>query len=178
MPRPFFIQNSESLAILQIPKSCWPEQVELDVDYVTTQFLFKKKDVKQSKATLSAPLSYSISTVFRVAAQTAGAFNPDVRIQPIHARIEEPHSMSTGSNPLTLSSTPSTTSEQDVHGIPLVESGTALVILVKFSLCSSLSTVSSGPEVISFQDEDGNTELDKAEKQGIIGISRYTRSSH
>jgi len=48
----------------------------IDLSNLNRQFLFKKKDVKQSKA--------------MVAAQTAAPFNPNVRITPIHGNIKEP----------------------------------------------------------------------------------------
>ncbi|KAF9004559.1 hypothetical protein BDQ17DRAFT_1390109 [Cyathus striatus] len=48
----------------------------IDLSNLNRQFLFKKKDVKQSKAL--------------IAAQTAGPFNPNVRITPIHGNIKEP----------------------------------------------------------------------------------------
>lgn len=48
----------------------------IDLSNLNRQFLFRKKDVKQSKAL--------------VAAHTASAFNPHVRINPIHANIKDP----------------------------------------------------------------------------------------
>ncbi|KAF9554803.1 hypothetical protein CPC08DRAFT_712628 [Agrocybe pediades] len=48
----------------------------IDISNLNRQFLFRKKDVKQSKAL--------------VAAQTAAPFNPNVRITPIHDNIKEP----------------------------------------------------------------------------------------
>ena len=48
----------------------------IDLSNLNRQFLFKKKDVKQSKAL--------------IAAQTAAPFNPNVHIHPIHGNIKEP----------------------------------------------------------------------------------------
>ncbi|KZP05062.1 hypothetical protein FIBSPDRAFT_967619 [Athelia psychrophila] len=48
----------------------------IDLSNLNRQFLFKKKDVKQSKAL--------------IAAQTAAPFNPNVRLHPIHGNIKEP----------------------------------------------------------------------------------------
>jgi ubiquitin-like 1-activating enzyme E1 B len=48
----------------------------IDLSNLNRQFLFKKKDVKQSKA--------------MIAAQTAAPFNPNVHIHPIHGNIKEP----------------------------------------------------------------------------------------
>ncbi|KZP02367.1 hypothetical protein FIBSPDRAFT_970087, partial [Athelia psychrophila] len=48
----------------------------IDLSNLNRQFLFKKKDVKQSKAL--------------IAAQTASPFNPNVRLHPIHGNIKEP----------------------------------------------------------------------------------------
>lgn len=47
----------------------------IDLSNLNRQFLFKKKDVKQSKA--------------MIAAQTAAPFNPNVHIHPIHGNIKE-----------------------------------------------------------------------------------------
>ncbi|KAG6371469.1 hypothetical protein JVT61DRAFT_9499 [Boletus reticuloceps] len=83
------------------------------------QFLFRKKDVKQSKA--------------MVAAQTAGAFNPNVRIQPIHANIKESQFDVEWfqSFDIVLNALDNLDARRHVNkmcmaaGIPLVESGTA-----------------------------------------------------
>jgi len=48
----------------------------IDLSNLNRQFLFRKKDVKQSKA--------------MIAAQTAAPFNPNVHIHPIHGNIKEP----------------------------------------------------------------------------------------
>lgn len=48
----------------------------IDLSNLNRQFLFKKKDVKQSKAL--------------IAAQTAAPFNPNVQLTPIHGNIKEP----------------------------------------------------------------------------------------
>ncbi|PFH51632.1 hypothetical protein AMATHDRAFT_74813 [Amanita thiersii Skay4041] len=48
----------------------------IDLSNLNRQFLFRKKDVKQSKAL--------------IAAQTAALFNPNVRITPIHGNVKEP----------------------------------------------------------------------------------------
>jgi ubiquitin-like 1-activating enzyme E1 B len=48
----------------------------IDLSNLNRQFLFKKKDVKQSKAL--------------IAAQAATPFNPNVHIHPIHGNIKGP----------------------------------------------------------------------------------------
>ena len=128
----------------------------IDLSNLNRQFLFKKKDVKQSKAMVSTTLLgssvlCSISSVFQVAAQTAGAFNPNVHIQPIHANIKEPqfdiewfqsfdivlNALDNLGEWIHISTIPhfTTCCKQDARrhvnkmcmaaGIPLVESGTA-----------------------------------------------------
>ncbi|KNZ76000.1 Ubiquitin-activating enzyme E1-like [Termitomyces sp. J132] len=48
----------------------------IDLSNLNRQFLFRKKDVKQSKALVTA--------------QTAASFNPNVSLNPIHGNIKEP----------------------------------------------------------------------------------------
>ena len=67
----------------------------IDLSNLNRQFLFRKKDVKQSKALVSPiDLSYGelgvIYAAYKVAARTAAAFNPNVHISPIHGNIKEP----------------------------------------------------------------------------------------
>ncbi|KAF8550035.1 hypothetical protein OG21DRAFT_1488092 [Imleria badia] len=164
----------------------------IDLSNLNRQFLFKKKDVKQSKA--------------MVAAQTAGAFNPNVRIQPIHANIKEPQFDVEWfqSFDIVLNALDNLDARRHVNkmcmaaGIPLVESGTAGYLgqvqpLLKdrtecfdcipkptpksFPVCTIRSTPSQPIHCIVWaksyllpqlfgEDEDSGTELDEAEKQG------------
>ncbi|KAG6333441.1 hypothetical protein ID866_5643 [Astraeus odoratus] len=91
----------------------------IDLSNLNRQFLFRKKDIKQSKA--------------MVAAHTAGAFNPNVHIQPIHANIKEPQfdiEWFRGFD-IVLNALDNLDARRHVNkmcmaaGIPLVESGTA-----------------------------------------------------
>ncbi|KAI6026545.1 hypothetical protein BKA83DRAFT_4462912 [Pisolithus microcarpus] len=91
----------------------------IDLSNLNRQFLFRKKDIKQSKA--------------MVAAQTAGAFNPNVHIYPIHANIKEPQfdiEWFRGFD-IVLNALDNLDARRHVNkmcmaaGIPLVESGTA-----------------------------------------------------
>ncbi|KAF8418651.1 hypothetical protein L210DRAFT_3578816 [Boletus edulis BED1] len=164
----------------------------VDLSNLNRQFLFKKKDVKQSKA--------------MVAAQTAGAFNPNVRIQPIHANIKESQfdvewfqSFDIVLNALDNLDARRHVSKMCIAaGILLVESGTAGYLgqvqpLLKdctecsdcipkpapksFPVCTIRSTPPQPIHCIVWaksyllpqlfgEDEDGSTELDEAEKQG------------
>ncbi|KAF9653547.1 hypothetical protein BDM02DRAFT_3107460 [Thelephora ganbajun] len=91
----------------------------IDLSNLNRQFLFRKKDVKQSKAL--------------VAAHTASAFNPHVRINPIHANIKDPQfDMSWFRTfDIVLNALDNLDARRHVNkmcmaaGVPLVESGTA-----------------------------------------------------
>ncbi|KAH8109913.1 hypothetical protein DFH11DRAFT_840626 [Phellopilus nigrolimitatus] len=91
----------------------------IDLSNLNRQFLFRKKDVKQPKAL--------------VAARTAHAFNPAVRITPVHANIKEPQfdvAWFRGFD-LVLNALDNLDARRHVNkmclaaGVPLVESGTA-----------------------------------------------------
>ncbi|KAG6371790.1 hypothetical protein JVT61DRAFT_9145 [Boletus reticuloceps] len=96
----------------------------IDLSNLNRQFLFKKKDVLQP---------CSVSSVLQVAAQTAGAFHPNVRIQPIHANIKESQFDVEWfqSSDIILNALDNFDARRHVNkmcmaaGIPLVESGTA-----------------------------------------------------
>ncbi|OAX41827.1 hypothetical protein K503DRAFT_790531 [Rhizopogon vinicolor AM-OR11-026] len=164
----------------------------IDLSNLNRQFLFKKKDIKHSKA--------------MVAAQTASAFNPNVNIRPIHANIKEPQfdiEWFSGFD-IVLNALDNLDARRHVNkmcmaaGVPLVESGTAGYLgqvqpLLKdrtecfdcvpkptpttFPVCTIRSTPSQPIHCIVWaksyllpqlfgEDEDGTNELDEAEKQG------------
>ncbi|KZV94438.1 hypothetical protein EXIGLDRAFT_611663 [Exidia glandulosa HHB12029] len=91
----------------------------IDLSNLNRQFLFRKKDVKQSKAL--------------VAAKTAAAFNPDVHITPLHANIKEPQFDVAwfGGFDIVLNALDNLDARRHVNkmcmaaNVPLVESGTA-----------------------------------------------------
>jgi ubiquitin-like 1-activating enzyme E1 B len=67
----------------------------IDLSNLNRQALFKKRDVKQSNALVRRLCSFtSFQRQFilhqQEAAQTAGVFNPNVHIYPIHGNIKEP----------------------------------------------------------------------------------------
>ncbi|EKM53222.1 uncharacterized protein PHACADRAFT_175614 [Phanerochaete carnosa HHB-10118-sp] len=164
----------------------------IDLSNLNRQFLFRKKDVKQSKA--------------MVAAKTASAFNPNVRIHPIHGNIKEPQfdiSWFRGFD-LVLNALDNLDARRHVNkmcmaaDVPLMESGTAGYLgqvqpIVKdksecfdcvpkptpktFPVCTIRSTPSQPIHCIVWaksylipqlfgEEEDSGEELDEAEKQG------------
>ncbi|KAH8103415.1 hypothetical protein BXZ70DRAFT_1055295 [Cristinia sonorae] len=164
----------------------------IDLSNLNRQFLFRKKDVKQSKAL--------------VAAKTASAFNPNVRITPIHGNIKEPQFDISWFKQydIVLNALDNLEARRHVNkmclaaGVPLVESGTAGYLgqvqpIVKdraecfdcvpkstpktFPVCTIRSTPSQPIHCIVWaksyllpqlfgEDEDAGGELDEAEKQG------------
>ncbi|KAJ2912068.1 hypothetical protein MD484_g8347, partial [Candolleomyces efflorescens] len=164
----------------------------IDLSNLNRQFLFRKKDVKQSKSL--------------VAAQTASAFNPNVKIIPIHDNIKEPqYDISWFQQfDLVLNALDNLDARRHVNrmcmagNVPLVESGTAGYLgqvqpLLKdktecfdcipkptpktFPVCTIRSTPSQPIHCIVWsktylmgqlfgEDEDATGELDVAEKEG------------
>nr|GAT60818.1 ubiquitin-like modifier activating enzyme 2 [Mycena chlorophos] len=164
----------------------------IDLSNLNRQFLFRKKDVKQSKAL--------------VAAQTAAPFNPNVQITPIHANIKEPQYDLDWYKQfdIVLNALDNLDARRHVNkmciaaNIPLVESGTAGYLgqvqpILKdrtecfdciqkptpktFPVCTIRSTPSQPIHCIVWsksylmgqlfgEDEDAVGELDEAEKQG------------
>ncbi|KZT02787.1 uncharacterized protein LAESUDRAFT_729747 [Laetiporus sulphureus 93-53] len=164
----------------------------IDLSNLNRQFLFRKKDVKHSKA--------------MVAARTAASFNPNVHITPIHANIKEPQfdvAWFRGFN-IVLNALDNLDARRHVNkmcmaaNVPLVESGTAGYLgqvqpILKdrsecfdcvpkptpktFPVCTIRSTPSQPihcivwaksyllPQLIG-EDEDAGDELDEAERQG------------
>ncbi|KAF9531343.1 hypothetical protein CPB83DRAFT_848881 [Crepidotus variabilis] len=164
----------------------------IDISNLNRQFLFRKKDVKQSKA--------------MVAAQTAAPFNPNVKISPIHGNIKEPQYDVQWFKQfdIVLNALDNLDARRHVNkmcmaaGVPLVESGTAGYLgqvqpllhettecfdcIPKptpktFPVCTIRSTPSQPIHCIVWgktylmgqlfgEDEDATGELDDAEKQG------------
>ncbi|KAJ7768457.1 hypothetical protein B0H16DRAFT_317374 [Mycena metata] len=164
----------------------------IDLSNLNRQFLFRKKDVKQSKAL--------------VAAQTAAPFNPNVQITPIYGNIKEPQYDLEWFQQfdIVLNALDNLDARRHVNKmcmaakIPLVESGTAGYLgqvqpLIKdmtecfdciakptpktFPVCTIRSTPSQPIHCIVWsksylmgqlfgEDEDAVGELDEAERQG------------
>ncbi|TFK97644.1 hypothetical protein BDV98DRAFT_607348 [Pterulicium gracile] len=164
----------------------------IDLSNLNRQFLFRKKDVKQSKAL--------------VAAQAASAFNPNVKISPIHGNIKEAQFDVQWFQQfdIVLNALDNLDARRHVNkmciaaNIPLVESGTAgyfgqVQPLLKdktecfdcipkptpktYPVCTIRSTPSQPIHCIVWgktylmgqlfgEDEDAGNELDDAEKQG------------
>ncbi|CAK5264981.1 unnamed protein product [Mycena citricolor] len=164
----------------------------IDLSNLNRQFLFRKKDVKQSKAL--------------VAAQTAAPFNPNVQITPIYGNIkEQQYDIEWFSQfDIVLNALDNLDARRHVNKmciaaqIPLVESGTAGYLgqvqpILKnttecfdcipkptpktFPVCTIRSTPSQPIHCIVWsksylmgqlfgEDEDAVGELDDAEKQG------------
>ncbi|KAI0827190.1 hypothetical protein BC628DRAFT_1371359 [Trametes gibbosa] len=164
----------------------------IDLSNLNRQFLFRKKDIKQSKAL--------------VAAKIASTFNPNVKISPIHANIKEPQfdvAWFRGFD-IVLNALDNLDARRHVNkmcmaaNVPLVESGTAGYLgqvqpIIKdraecfdcvpkptpktFPVCTIRSTPSQPIHCIVWaksylmpqlfgEDEDAGGELDEAEKQG------------
>ncbi|CCM03477.1 uncharacterized protein FIBRA_05610 [Fibroporia radiculosa] len=171
----------------------------IDLSNLNRQFLFKKKDVKQSKA--------------MVAARTASAFNPNVHVNPIHGNIKEPQfdiAWFRGFD-IVLNALDNLDARRHVNrmcmaaNVPLVESGTAGYLgqvqpILKdrtecfdcvpkptqktFPVCTIRSTPSQPIHCIVWaksylmsqlfgEDEDAGGELDEAEKQGENGTGSF-----
>nr|BAF64519.1 Uba2 [Coprinopsis cinerea] len=164
----------------------------IDLSNLNRQFLFRKKDVKQSKA--------------MIAAQTAAPFNPNVKLHPIHDNIKEPQYDIPWFQQfdIVLNALDNLDARRHVNrmclaaGVPLVESGTAGYLgqvqpMLKdrtecfdcipkptpktFPVCTIRSTPSQPIHCIVWsksylmgqlfgEDEDAGGELDEAEKQG------------
>ncbi|TFK67769.1 hypothetical protein BDN72DRAFT_75610 [Pluteus cervinus] len=164
----------------------------IDLSNLNRQFLFRKKDVKQSKAL--------------VAAQTAAPFNPNVQLTPIHGNIKDPQYDVEWFQKfdIVLNALDNLDARRHVNKmcmaaqIPLVESGTAGYLgqvqpILKdrtecfdcvpkptpksFPVCTIRSTPSQPIHCIVWsksyllgqlfgEDEDATGELDEAEQQG------------
>ncbi|KAG6817377.1 hypothetical protein H0H87_009564 [Tephrocybe sp. NHM501043] len=172
----------------------------IDLSNLNRQFLFRKKDVKQSKAL--------------IAAQTAAPFNPNVSLTPIHGNIKEPQYDIPWFQQfdIVLNALDNLDARRHVNKmcmaaqVPLVESGTAGYLgqvqpLLKdrtecfdcvpkptpktFPVCTIRSTPSQPIHCIVWsksyllsqlfgEDEDAGGELDEAEQQGENGTMLFT----